>query len=151
MSPLNSFHPPQSAECWPLTSETEHWSIITSSPITHTLHISCLVSIYPFHKHSSSSVSNRGCSGEQTVSSVWSPLGRFSLVLWQGTTHVTWSTCLSMGFLRQEIWRELPCPPPGDLPDPGIKPVFPAAPAWAGEFWTTSATLGALRLKIFQI
>ena len=27
---------------------------------------------------------------------------------------------LSMGFFRQEYWSGLPCPPPGDLPDPGI-------------------------------
>ena len=27
-----------------------------------------------------------------------------------------------MGLTRQEYWSELPCPPPGDLPDPGIKP-----------------------------
>ena len=30
---------------------------------------------------------------------------------------------LSMGFSRQEFWSGLPCPPPGDLPDAGIKPV----------------------------
>ena len=29
---------------------------------------------------------------------------------------------LSMGFSRQEYWSGLPCPPPGDPPDPGIKP-----------------------------
>ena len=29
---------------------------------------------------------------------------------------------LSMGFFRQEYWSGLPCPPPGDLPNPGIKP-----------------------------
>ena len=29
---------------------------------------------------------------------------------------------LSMDFSRQEYWSGLPCPPPGDLPDPGIKP-----------------------------
>ena len=29
---------------------------------------------------------------------------------------------LSMGFSRQEYWSVLPCPPPGDLPDPGIEP-----------------------------
>ena len=29
---------------------------------------------------------------------------------------------LSMGFSRQEYWSGLPCPSPGDLPDPGIKP-----------------------------
>ena len=33
---------------------------------------------------------------------------------------------LSMGFSRQGYWSGLPCPPPGDLPDPGIKPVSPA-------------------------
>ena len=27
---------------------------------------------------------------------------------------------LSMGFPRQEYWSELPCPAPGDLPDPGV-------------------------------
>ena len=27
-----------------------------------------------------------------------------------------------MGFSRQEYWSELPCPRPGDLPDPEIKP-----------------------------
>ena len=33
---------------------------------------------------------------------------------------------LSMGFSRQECWSGLSCPPPGDLPDPGIKPGSPA-------------------------
>ena len=33
---------------------------------------------------------------------------------------------LSMGFSRQEYWRGLPYPPPGDLPNPGIKPRSPA-------------------------
>ena len=35
---------------------------------------------------------------------------------------------LSMGFSRQEHWSRLPCPPPGDLTDPGIKPMFPVSP-----------------------
>ena len=26
------------------------------------------------------------------------------------------------GFSRQEYWSGLPCPPPGELPNPGIKP-----------------------------
>ena len=30
-------------------------------------------------------------------------------------------TPLSMGFSRQEYWSVLPCPPPGNLPDPGIE------------------------------
>ena len=33
---------------------------------------------------------------------------------------------LSMGFSRKEYWSGLPFPPPGDLPDPGNKPRFPA-------------------------
>ena len=36
---------------------------------------------------------------------------------------------LSMEFARQEYWSGLPFPPPGDLPDPGIKPVSPALQA----------------------
>ena len=30
------------------------------------------------------------------------------------------------GFSRQEYWSRLPCPPSGDLPNPGIEPRFPA-------------------------
>ena len=37
--------------------------------------------------------------------------------------------CLSMGFSRQEYCNGLPFPPPGDLPDPGIKPTSPALQA----------------------
>ena len=36
---------------------------------------------------------------------------------------VAWCAPLSMGFSRQKYESGLPCPPPGDLPDPGIKPV----------------------------
>ena len=36
---------------------------------------------------------------------------------------------LFMGFPRQEYSRGLPVPPPGDLPNPGIKPMSPALQA----------------------
>ena len=36
---------------------------------------------------------------------------------------------LSMGFSSQDYWSGLPFPSPGDLPDPGIKPRFPALQA----------------------
>ena len=36
---------------------------------------------------------------------------------------------LSMGFSKQEYWSGLPCPPPGDLSDPGIEPTSPAPQA----------------------
>ena len=42
-----------------------------------------------------------------------------------------------MGFSRQECWSRLPCPPPGDLPNLGIEPTSPVAPALAGRFFTT--------------
>ena len=54
---------------------------------------------------------------------------------------------LSMGFSRQEYWSEVPCPPPGDLPNSGI---FPTQGSnwhllcllhWQAEFFfTISAT-----------
>ena len=36
---------------------------------------------------------------------------------------------LSMRFSRQEYWSGLPCPPPGDHPDPGIEPRSLMSPA----------------------
>ena len=43
---------------------------------------------------------------------------------------------LSMDISRQEYWSGLPFPAAGALPDPGIKPKSPAAPALAGGFFT---------------
>ena len=45
---------------------------------------------------------------------------------------------LSMGFLRQEEWNVLPCPPPGDLPDPGVKPMSLVSPELAGRFFISA-------------
>ena len=36
---------------------------------------------------------------------------------------------LLVGFCRQECWSEFPCLPPGDLPDPGMKPSSLVSPA----------------------
>ena len=47
---------------------------------------------------------------------------------------------LSMGFSRQAYWSGLPCPPPGDLPNPGTEPVSLISPALAGGFFTTCAS-----------
>ena len=47
---------------------------------------------------------------------------------------------LSRGFSRQEYWSGLPCPPPGALPDPGIKPtslMSPALATWEVSLWRT--------------
>ena len=47
---------------------------------------------------------------------------------------------LSMGFSRQEYSSVLPCPPPGDLPKPGIESMSLKSLALAGEIFTVSAT-----------
>ena len=36
---------------------------------------------------------------------------------------------LSKGFSMQEYWSRLPCPPPGDLPDPGTESTSLMSPA----------------------
>ena len=45
-----------------------------------------------------------------------------------------------MEFSRQESWSGLPCPPPGDLPNPGTEPSSLASPALAGRFFATVPT-----------
>ena len=54
---------------------------------------------------------------------------------------VAYQVPLSLGFSRQEYWNGLPCPPPGDLPHPGIEPRFPAS----GGFFTLWATRETLQ------
>ena len=73
--------------------------------------------------------------------STLSVLSHFSSVrlfatLWTVACHAP----LSVGFSRQEYWSGLPCPPPGDLPDPGTEPLSLTSPALAGCFFTTSGT-----------
>jgi len=54
-----------------------------------------------------------------------------------------------VGFSGQEHWSGLPFLPPGDLPDPGIEPTSPAAPALAGKFFTSEPP-GKLKSAILQ-
>ena len=68
-----------------------------------------------------------------------SPLPNSLPLSWAGHGGSVLQTCLtlpsldcnlpgsSMEFSRQEYWSGLPFPPPGDLPDPGIKL---RSPAW---------------------
>ena len=58
------------------------------------------------------------------------------LTLWT----VTHQVLLSVGFSGQEYWSVLLCPPPGDLPDPGVEPVSLMPPSLAGRFFTASTT-----------
>ena len=61
---------------------------------------------------------------------------RVFVTLWT----VAHQASLSKEFSRQEYWSGLPCPPLGDLPDPGIKPLFFTFPVLVGRFFTTSTT-----------
>ena len=54
---------------------------------------------------------------------------RLFLTLWT----VAHQAPLSMEFSRPAFWSRLPCRPPGDLPNPGIKPASPVAPALQGD------------------
>ena len=68
----------------------------------------------------------------------WFPVTGCSTCMLSWFSHVwlfstlwilAYQTPLSMGFSRHEYWTGLPCPPPGNLPDPGIKPASLMSPA----------------------
>ena len=61
----------------------------------------------------------------------------FSTLTWRTPWIVACQASLSVGFSRQEYWSGLPFPPPGALPDPGIKPASPASSELAGRVFTT--------------
>ena len=60
---------------------------------------------------------------------------RIQPILWAAASQAP----LSMGLSRQEYWSALPCPPPGDLPDPGIQPMSLTS-ALSEGFFATSTT-----------
>ena len=69
-------------------------------------------------------------------------LSRFSSVRVQLFVTLRTLACqapLSMGFSRQEHWSGLPCPPPGDLHNLGIKLISLMSAVSAGTFFTTFA------------
>ena len=47
----------------------------------------------------------------------WFSQVQFFATLWS----INCQASLSTGFPREKYWSGLPCPPPGDLPNPGIK------------------------------
>ena len=73
-----------------------------------------------------------------------------SVLLFATLWTVAHQAPLSTGFFRQEYCSDMPCPPPGDLPDSGIKPTSFMSPALAGRFFTTSTTWEACYLAISQ-
>ena len=75
------------------------------------------------------------CMRAQLLSPVW-------LWLFGTPWTVAHQAPLFMGFPRQEYWSELPFPTPGELPNSGIEPASPAAPALAGELLTNTELPG---------
>ena len=75
----------------------------------------------------------------------FSPI-QICVVLWA----VALQAPLSMDFSRQEHESELPCPPPGNLPDAGIEPVSLMSSALGG-FFTTNTTWEAHSMLILRV
>ena len=61
---------------------------------------------------------------------------------------VALQTPLSVGFSRQEYWSGLPCPPPGDLPTPGIEHMSHVS-CTAGGFFIT-VTPGNMHFRLHK-
>ena len=55
-----------------------------------------------------------------------------------------------MGFSRQEYWSGLPCPPPRDLPFPGIEPAPLMPPPLAGGFLNAYLLLVLIHLELIH-
>ena len=68
--------------------------------------------------------------------------GQLCVILWV----IACQTLLSMGFSREEYWSGLPCPSPGDHPNPGIEHIFLISPTFGGGSFTTSTTSEAENL-----
>ena len=98
-------------------------------PVWALTHWTCPTSFFPAVPNSGLSIWVCVCT--QSVSCVW-----LFMIPWT----VAHQAPLSMGFFRQEYWSGLPFPSPGELPYPGIKPMFLLSPALAGSFFTTSTT-----------
>ena len=80
------------------------------------------------------------CRKGTSLACVW-VRSRFSPVwLFETLWTVACQAPLSVGFSRQEYKSGLLCPPPGDLPNPGIEPSSLMPPVLAGRFFTINAT-----------
>ena len=62
---------------------------------------------------------------------------------------VNYHAFLSMRFFRQEYWSGLPCPCPGDLPNPGIESTSSAAPALQADSLPTEPLGKSTFLKTY--
>ena len=56
---------------------------------------------------------------------------------------------LSMEFSRQDYWSGLSCPPPGDIPNPGIKPRSPTLQADSLPFEAPGSPMPRLFFSVY--
>ena len=89
---------------WPQTCTAQPWGIQLASPRHRKLLQSCVLSIAFY---------------TEIVCTRMLSCVQFFVTLWT----IARQAPLSMGLSRQEYWSGLPFPPPGDLPNSGIKPV----------------------------
>ena len=89
----------------------------------------------PTHGQSGTGLHRRGAS-----SSVFKSTPHHSYRSLTSHHHLSSASCQNsggiMGFSRQEYWNGFPCPPPGNLPNPGIKPRSPSLQA--NSLWSES-------------
>ena len=98
----------------------------------------------------------------------WVPLlstwNYHNIVNWLRASAQALQSCLTLsdpmecsllyrGFSRQEHWNGLPCPPPGDLPNPGIEPrslilQADSLPYWRGQPTPSPGDLSNLGIKL---
>ena len=108
-----------------------------------------LLSSWPSRPHILAAVSS---SSPTCFSELFDMVSHFSRArLFVTPWSVAGQAPLSMEFSRQEHWSGLPCPPPGDPPEPGIEPASLMSLTLAGRFFTTSATWAASQAPSFQL
>ena len=73
-------------------------------------------------------------------------LSRFSRVQLCDPVDCSLPDSSAHGCSRQEYWSGLPCPPPGDLPDPGIETSSPVSPALQVDFLPLSHWVSPFQL-----
>ena len=115
------------------------------TPLTHPSKL-CMLSVplrrYPWSLQLPPTTSTKS-------SNLVNPYGNYLTIFFLGCVRACWhfghvrlfvtlwnlahQAPLSMGFSRQEYWSGLPCPPPGDLLDPGIEPRSLESPTLVGS------------------
>ena len=119
-------------------SRSDGYSLLSSSPrprafliLNHIFRVSVphqsLISLESLQGRSVSEVSSFCLPAPMCKSVYAQSLHRVQLCATPRT--VACQVPLPMGLSRQEYWSGLPCPPPGDLPNPGIEPRSPALQA----------------------